>query len=56
MSIVLPDDRRPSVVLLLRLLLHHLLPWLLSLRMMTMMLPMMLMEILPFVTHDKKGE
>ena len=56
------------VVLLLRLLFHHLLPWLLSLMMMMMMmLPMMLMEMLalpmrclldtlPFVTRDKKGE
>ena len=64
---LLHDDKRPWVVLLLRPLLHHLLPWLLSLRMMMMMILMMLTEMLalpmrclldtlPFVTRDKKGE
>ena len=45
MSVVLHDDRRPWVVLLLRLLFHLLLLWLLSLRM------MMMMMVMTFVLH-----
>ena len=51
-SVILHSDRRPWVVMLLRLLLHNLLQWLLILRMrmmmmvMTMMLQMMTMEML----------
>ena len=52
MSVVLHDDWCPRADLLLSLPFHHLLPWLLILRMrmlmmvMTMMLPMMMMEML----------
>ena len=65
---LLNDDRSPWEVLVMRPLLHHLLLWLLSLRMMMMMMILMmltemlalpmrcLLDTLPFVTRDKKGE